>query len=101
MERQLQTAQDHPDPPKGLVCLRLRPAQQDGIIGIPNQLTQMAAAILPYPIQLVKDHIRQHARNHTALGYALLAGKELPTVQRSEEHTSELQSHHDLVCRLL
>src|SRR5437773_12558910 len=22
-------------------------------------------------------------------------------VQRSEEHTSELQSHHDLVCRLL
>src|SRR6266540_6290683 len=24
-----------------------------------------------------------------------------PTCQRSEEHTSELQSHHDLVCRLL
>src|SRR5437773_7918981 len=23
------------------------------------------------------------------------------TVKRSEEHTSELQSHHDLVCRLL
>src|SRR5437667_11320465 len=23
------------------------------------------------------------------------------TKQRSEEHTSELQSHHDLVCRLL
>src|SRR5437667_7456203 len=23
------------------------------------------------------------------------------TMQRSEEHTSELQSHHDLVCRLL
>src|SRR5437773_4472179 len=22
-------------------------------------------------------------------------------IQRSEEHTSELQSHHDLVCRLL
>jgi len=26
---------------------------------------------------------------------------EAPTVLRSEEHTSELQSHHDLVCRLL
>src|SRR5437773_9083374 len=26
---------------------------------------------------------------------------ELATNQRSEEHTSELQSHHDLVCRLL
>src|SRR5437773_6877873 len=25
----------------------------------------------------------------------------LPLVERSEEHTSELQSHHDLVCRLL
>src|SRR5437667_11657509 len=24
-----------------------------------------------------------------------------PSVSRSEEHTSELQSHHDLVCRLL
>src|SRR5437773_7711117 len=25
----------------------------------------------------------------------------LPQTTRSEEHTSELQSHHDLVCRLL
>src|SRR5437773_7082611 len=24
-----------------------------------------------------------------------------PGLERSEEHTSELQSHHDLVCRLL
>src|SRR5437773_9707212 len=24
-----------------------------------------------------------------------------PPIPRSEEHTSELQSHHDLVCRLL
>src|SRR5260221_4497885 len=24
-----------------------------------------------------------------------------PTIERSEEHTSELQSHSDLVCRLL
>src|SRR5437773_9172232 len=30
--------------------------------------------------------------------YAAWFGKML---QRSEEHTSELQSHHDLVCRLL
>src|SRR5437773_7971424 len=28
------------------------------------------------------------------------AGRRLPRL-RSEEHTSELQSHHDLVCRLL
>src|SRR5437773_6792832 len=25
----------------------------------------------------------------------------IPAIRRSEEHTSELQSHHDLVCRLL
>src|SRR5437773_7715088 len=28
-------------------------------------------------------------------------GRERPVPARSEEHTSELQSHHDLVCRLL
>src|SRR5208283_5796250 len=27
--------------------------------------------------------------------------KSAPWLRRSEEHTSELQSHHDLVCRLL
>src|SRR5437667_12394292 len=32
-----------------------------------------------------------------ARGHLLGGGHE----QRSEEHTSELQSHHDLVCRLL
>src|SRR5437667_1737482 len=29
------------------------------------------------------------------------SGMPAPTSRRSEEHTSELQSHHDLVCRLL
>jgi len=29
------------------------------------------------------------------------AGAFAPSVVRSEEHTSELQSHHELVCRLL
>src|SRR5437773_8779622 len=29
------------------------------------------------------------------------SGARLRSEQRSEEHTSELQSHHDLVCRLL
>src|SRR5437773_4129634 len=30
-----------------------------------------------------------------------LQGKMIGFEQRSEEHTSELQSHHDIVCRLL
>ncbi len=61
MERQLQTGQDNPDPPKGLVRLCLRPAQQDGIVGIPDQLTQLTTAVLPNPIQLVEHHIRKYA----------------------------------------
>src|SRR3970282_2352082 len=35
------------------------------------------------------------------LGLLTLVGFGLIRRQRSEEHTSELQSHHDLVCRLL
>src|SRR5436190_18703391 len=35
----------------------------------------------------------------TCRGYRIIATS--PTVDRSEEHTSELQSHSDLVCRLL
>src|SRR5437773_5234610 len=38
----------------------------------------------------------------TSSSEALPARSPMPfTVHRSEEHTSELQSHHDLVCRLL
>src|SRR5438034_8294636 len=33
--------------------------------------------------------------------YQEIAGRRLPFSDRSEEHTSELQSHSDLVCRLL
>src|SRR5437773_6573058 len=36
----------------------------------------------------------------TAEGRAF-SGSEMQDLLRSEEHTSELQSHHDLVCRLL
>ena len=36
----------------------------------------------------------------TILAEWLNEKKDLP-IDRSEEHTSELQSHHDLVCRLL
>jgi hypothetical protein len=61
MERQPQATEDDLDTPEGLVCLRLRPAQQDGIVGISDQLTQLATAVFPEPIQLVKHYVRQYA----------------------------------------
>src|SRR5437667_3098147 len=42
-----------------------------------------------------KDYHRRHGSE-----MRLLCG-DRPHFGRSEEHTSELQSHHDLVCRLL
>src|SRR5437773_3594893 len=45
---------------------------------------------------------RDQARGHR-FGEVFLTGDDRADrlQQRSEEHTSELQSHHDLVCRLL
>src|SRR5476649_2507820 len=42
---------------------------------------------------------RAQSEGHLALAAARRAGRDHGT--RSEEHTSELQSHSDLVCRLL
>src|SRR5260370_27830347 len=51
------------------------------------------------------DRLRS-TRNHGELGHceasrALSSGRVLGCAGRSEEHTSELQSHLNLVCRLL
>src|SRR5437667_11089356 len=49
---------------------------------------------------LSTPRISFHCRSDTSppiLYHSSLGGE----VSRSEEHTSELQSHHDLVCRLL
>src|SRR5438034_5048220 len=44
-------------------------------------------------------HIRQY---RSSFGFFFLCiVSHLPSSERSEEHTSELQSHSDLVCRLL
>src|SRR5208283_5998851 len=54
-----------------------------------------------------RNHIQLHQVLSVRLapdgtsGMPLRPDWELPRVLRSEEHTSELQSHHDLVCRLL
>src|SRR5260221_4828588 len=48
--------------------------------------------------------LRPELRHHTAVARrspATLEGRAVQRQCRSEEHTSELQSHSDLVCRLL
>src|SRR5438034_4667901 len=40
-------------------------------------------------------------RNNECLPSSPIRGRVVQVIQRSEEHTSELQSHSDLVCRLL
>src|SRR5437773_3106711 len=44
---------------------------------------------------------RLNARNVTTPDGKKMGAASSEGVTRSEEHTSELQSHHDLVCRLL
>src|SRR5438034_11439539 len=46
------------------------------------------------------DLLAHPVRNFRA-GSVLVAGHPVADKDRSEEHTSELQSHSDLVCRLL
>jgi hypothetical protein len=43
------------------VLLRLRPAQQDGIIRVSDQLAKLATAVLSEPIQLMEHYVCQHA----------------------------------------
>src|SRR5437773_6895569 len=47
-----------------------------------------------YPRSKASQRVSPCRRRHAA-------HRMLSAVPRSEEHTSELQSHHDLVCRLL
>src|SRR5437667_8216682 len=48
-----------------------------------------------------RSHIRTTRCDHLWRSPAEQIASESRGVRRSEEHTSELQSHHDLVCRLL
>src|SRR2546427_2232967 len=63
----------------GLKCFHLEPAQLETLPQQPHQ----------HPLRVLLEGLAQ-----------LLVGEELAD-QRSEEHTSELQSQSNLVCRLL
>src|SRR2546430_2920392 len=51
-----------------------------------------------HPLSVVRYHTVAEVRDCQIL---FIAASELPQLERSEEHTSELQSQSNLVCRLL
>src|SRR5437773_10297342 len=57
------------------------------------------STLFPYTTLFRSPGASQH--QHDPLGSAHRAPPLQLRERRSEEHTSELQSHHDLVCRLL
>src|SRR5438034_7779772 len=61
----------------------------------PGFLQGLRAATRRYDVPLIFDEIV------TGFRFAYGGAQEYYGVVRSEEHTSELQSHSDLVCRLL
>src|SRR5260221_9745835 len=60
---------------------------------------------IPRRMSLCKGQIGGRTRAKCILSHLHAHGNDKsrtkPTISRSEEHTSELQSHSDLVCRLL
>src|SRR5436190_16688055 len=58
------------------------------------------STLFPYTT-LFRSHDVVHARRAGENVGRLMPGSEVHDIMRSEEHTSELQSHSDLVCRLL
>src|SRR5437588_3322827 len=65
------------------------------------------STLFPYTT-LFRSRVRERARASVAVAVSRSerqdlagAGEVLALASRSEEHTSELQSHSDLVCRLL
>src|SRR5437667_3719462 len=59
------------------------------------------STLFPYTT-LFRSKINRYVRDAIERGAIAIASEAAPPVDlRSEEHTSELQSHHDVVCRLL
>src|SRR5690625_6610380 len=72
-----------------------------------RQRMTIARVLLASPQVVILDEDRKSTRlnsSHLAISYAVLCLKKTSAknvMERSEEHTSELQSRFELVCRLL
>src|SRR5260221_1858138 len=92
-------------------CSLLEPSIRHDIKPILSSM--LTPRILDFiPNRLPSDHINMNASDYHGMRHRRLAHLESlclsqfefyieSTLRRSEEHTSELQSHSDLVCRLL
>src|SRR5437773_7175155 len=58
------------------------------------------STLFPYTT-LFRSNVAPEPRNRGFAGLPEERRTDACKIPRSEEHTSELQSHHDLVCRLL
>src|SRR5437773_535921 len=66
-----------------------------------GRVSQPCAAESERDVVREKRARRYQVSSTTIFGNTLLRSRARVPEDRSEEHTSELQSHHDLVCRLL
>src|SRR5207249_5118973 len=79
-------------------------AIEPGKVHLPDETIEadtivLAAGILPSPV-VAGLPVEKDKRGHIVVDGAMRCPSR-PEVWRSEEHTSELQSRFDLVCRLL
>src|SRR5260370_31474964 len=81
------------------VCQRTRVQNQPR----PPELLQSARREDREETRQVDDRLGRGARARARIRYchSILARAAVARIERSEEHTSELQSHLNLVCRLL
>src|SRR5579864_9582223 len=81
-----------------------RPAHDDGCAGAPRQnwtCASLVTADFGRRGRLIREKIIGHGMHSLAAPAAVHRGLFHHRLLRSEEHTSELQSHVNLVCRLL
>src|SRR3712207_7060438 len=74
--------------------------RSDVVTGTPA--AALEGVVEPQPVaDLVRGGVAAVVRRDRAAGHRLVEHDDAVVVQRSEEHTSELQSRQYLVCRLL
>src|SRR5690606_18494543 len=83
--------------------LRECKGEVDSSVDVQSSSVEINEAILSLekrPV-VVLERIRVYRRSRTIIRIVIVLSPKLSLVKRSEEHTSELQSRENLVCRLL